>query len=81
MNDIQFITRGSRPAKDNGTHIAENCQKALGAGDSSALVDTAHRRTNDDVVVNSDKRQRRKFWKLFRQFARPPFDFAEPFYL
>jgi hypothetical protein len=81
LNDIELITRSSRPAKDNRTYISENRQKALGAGDRSALVDTTHRRTNNDVVVNSDKRQRSKFWKLFRQFAHLPFDFAEPFYL
>jgi hypothetical protein len=81
LKDLQFVTRRGRPAKDNGTHITEDCQKTLGAGDCGALVDTAHRRTNDNVVVNRDKRQSRKSWKLVRQFACLRFAFAEPSFL
>jgi hypothetical protein len=78
-DNVQFITRSSRPAKDNRTYIAENCQKALGAGHRSALVNATHRRTNHNVVVNNHKRHRSKFGKLVRQFAYLPFAFTELF--
>jgi hypothetical protein len=79
LNDVQFIARSSRPAKNNGTYIPENRQQALGARDRGAFIDTSHRRTDDNIIVNRHKRQSRKSWKLVRQFACLPFAFAEPF--
>jgi hypothetical protein len=79
LNDIELIARSSRPAKNNGTYISENRQQTLGARDRGAFIDTSHRRTNDNIIVDSHKRQSRKFWKLFRQLADLPFAFAESF--
>jgi hypothetical protein len=53
---IQFIARNVRPAKRDGTHIAENRKEALGTGDRSALVDATNRDTGgDNIVVNRDE--------------------------
>jgi hypothetical protein len=62
-NDVQLVARNRRPAKRNGTHIAENSHQTLGTFDGGPLIDATHRHAGDNTVVNRYKGHRRKFWK------------------
>jgi hypothetical protein len=57
LEHIQGLTGDARPAKGNRADVTEHRQQPLRTQDCRALVNAAHRRARDNIVVNRNKRQ------------------------
>jgi hypothetical protein len=71
LEHIQGLAGNTRPAKGNRADVTEHRQQPLRTQNCSALVNAAHRRARDNIVVNRYKRQCGKSRQLTRHSRSP----------